>query len=411
MTRQEMRAAADRFARAGIDSVRPKHSIAAALEDDAGFWHRCVERGFVLFAFGKASAEMARAVIDHLGPPVDGIVVTHRSSVDPIPGCTTFTASHPVPDHRSLAAGAAITSLAARTRTDVPAVVLISGGASALIECPRPGVHLEDLQLVNEQLLRSGLPIGPMNVIRQALSTFKGGGLATMLGGRPTHTLVISDVVGNDLSTIASGPMSPPRWRQGDPWDACPNALRAAVAPRVRDVLQSARPLFGPEPPIAVVADAQRAAEAALAAAIADGFASQILTARLEGDAAIQARSMLTGAGRGVSISAGETTVVVEGDGSGGRNQHAAVTWATEVDDPAASFVGIAIGTDGRDGPTDAAGGLVDGGTAARVRAAGGDPDQLLANDDSHRALALAGDLIAAEPTGTNVGDLWIIVR
>lgn len=405
----EIRALLTKLALAGIDAARPENFIPEALASrDDQFWDRCRTEGYDALAIGKAAASMVVALAAELGDPRSGAVATHSQKLDLPAGLDIVIGGHPVPDEGSLAAGLAVASFVSGRDPHRPLVVLVSGGGSAICEIPRSGVTLDDLVRLNQSLLRSGIPIEECNVVRQALSEFKGGGLAGMLVGHDHRALVVSDVVGNPLESIGSGPLSRPTWRRGDPWDVVVNAGITDLGPNLEGILREVNPGTAESVHVAIVADATKVANAVLGLANQHGLAATIVTTQLTGEAAQRGRECVEQPLEGLSIYTGETTVVVSGSGRGGRNQHAALAAALAMKGGAAASHALMIGTDGRDGPTDAAGGLVDHQTVDRIENTVGGADVLLADDDSHTALEAAGDLIRTGPTGTNVGDLWL---
>jgi hydroxypyruvate reductase len=290
---------------------------------------------------------------------------------------------------------------------------LISGGGSALLPAPVEGVSLADKAETSRLLLGAGVDISQLNLVRQALSRLKGGGLLRAAHPAPVTGYILSDVIGDDLRVIASGlTVAPVGSRdqarallQGlDLWPKLPASVRAALEregntgplPAARNIL---------------IGSNRKSLEAMQAAAGADAV---IISDRLEGDVADAAARIIAAAqsagDRACLIFGGETTVRLQGTGLGGRNQELALRVAMAMPDLGRPWVFLSGGTDGRDGPTDAAGGVVDAGTVARIRAVGGDPAALLANNDSHRALFLAGDLLVSGATGTNVADVQVLL-
>jgi hydroxypyruvate reductase len=292
------------------------------------------------------------------------------------------------------------------------ALCLLSGGGSALAEVPAGPLTLGDVQETTELLLRSGAPITDVNTVRQQLSTLKGGRLGEAVQG-PLVTLVVSDVIGSPLPVIASGPTVPAEATAADAREVLRRyGLASSVPPPVWEHLSAA-----PSPPardvpfhrrVEVVADGPAAAEGAATAAERLGLTVHQGPVDIVGEADAAAVNAIEAALPGLTVLAGETTVTVRGAGRGGRNQQAALAAAVLLDGrPGVRFA--AMGTDGIDGPTTAAGGMVDGTSAGRMRQAGIDPAAALADNDAHRALAAADDLLACGPTGTNVGDVWLV--
>ena len=349
-------------------------------------------------AIGKASRPMARAALDVLGTSIaHGVLVT--TDGEPMDPFEVHVGSHPLPDVASEAAGWAALRLAERTDHD-HLLVLISGGGSAMAEVPKRPLEIGALADLTDRLLRAGTPIGEMNIVRRHLSNLKNGGLS----GRskvPVTTLVISDVIDGPASTVASGPTL------RDASDAL-RALSIIETRLGRPVSQGVHTALATPVPhrrnetVIVVAD-RHTAYAELSHRLAQTDLEPSHPVKLEGDAADMARQMV--ATPGLTIGTGETTVVVTGDGRGGRNQHGALAAAIAIRGTPVVFG--ALGTDGVDGPTDAAGAVVDGGTAQRIEDAGFDPDRALENCDSHPALDAAYALVRTGPTGTNVADVW----
>jgi hydroxypyruvate reductase len=359
-----------------------------------------------MIAVGKAAVQMARAALDAF-PGVPTRVVTNYENAFDLPGAIVMAAGHPVPDENgAIAARAVLADLAA---VQGPVLALISGGGSALLPAPVEGVSLADKATLNAILLGAGLDITQMNLVRQQVSRIKGGGLLAAAAPHPLTALILSDVVGDNLSTIASGPTAAPLGtpaqavavlQKAGVWDDVPASVRDHLAkgtsapdlPKHRNILVGSNAL----------------SVAAMAALRPD---AKVLDP-VEGDVADAARVICDAAEQGVTIWGGETTVQLKGTGRGGRNQELAVRIALEAKVRGwTDWCCLQGGSDGRDGPTDAAGGLVDQGTLGRIAAAGVDLDALLANNDSYAALELAGDLLITEATGTNVADLGVLIR
>ncbi|WP_299813288.1 DUF4147 domain-containing protein [uncultured Jannaschia sp.] len=361
----------------------------------------------VIVALGKASLAMARAALLRF-PGTPCLVVTNAENGGDLPGARVLVGEHPVPGTGSAAAGEAALAAVAELGAEDRALALISGGASALAVAPVEGVTLADKADVSRLLLASGLDIKAMNLVRQNLSRLKGGGLARAAAPATIETLILSDVVGDDLSVIASGPTVPPAGgptaarallRAEGLWDDMPESCRTALS----------RPGPGatPEGPVRLVGSNRLSAEAMLAAAPGAALEDRALTGDVEAAAARIAETARRGVG--TTLWGGETTVRLRGAGRGGRNQELALRVALALRDLDRPWVFLSGGTDGRDGPTDAAGGLVDEGTLARIAAAGLDLEAVLAENDSYTALKAAGDLLMTGGTGTNVADLQIL--
>lgn len=416
MTRS-LRNAARACLDAALVAVDPERLVRAQLDLRA-------HRGpVVVVAAGKAAAGMMRGA--GVGT---GIAIVPHGATAAIDGVDVRTAGHPLPDVASEAATRAVLERLAGVTADTLVVVLLSGGASALLAAPAPGITLDDKRLVTQRLLASGADIAAMNVVRRHCSRVKGGGLARAAAGAAAMwTLLLSDVVGDDPSVIASGPTvaDPTTFADADAvlrrWLApadVPSAVRAHVdagmAGRVAETLKPGDPLLD-RGVVRVLAGNRTAVDAAADAARAQGFAVDVVAAPLTGDAAAAGRDVvarLAAAPRDRPVAVilgGETTVRVVPGGVGGRSQQLALSAALAL--AGQPGVVLAAGTDGVDGPTDAAGACVDGETVARSRRHGVDPAAALAGTDSHPCLDAAGDLLRTGPTGTNVADLVVALR
>jgi len=386
-------------------------------------------RRVVVLSVGKAAAAMARAAEEVLGDRVhSGLVVTRRgyeASYMSRGKLDIIVAGHPVPDAGSLEAARRVNDVLAGLEVGNLLLVLLSGGASALLVDPPRDIALEDLSLLNSDLLRSGASIGEMNTVRKHLDVLKGGGLARLAAPAHIAALLLSDVVGDDPSTIGSGPTAPDPTTLDDVAAvlqrygiALPERIAhwLAVAP---ETLKPGDAVFARVTNI-VVGSGRLSAEAAAAKARELGYTPLILSTLITGPArdgaglhaAIIREALESGhplPAPCAIISGGEATVVVRSAGAGGPNQEFALALAVELAG-VAGWAALAVDTDGADGPTDAAGGLVDGETAAVIRAAGVDPVAALDANDAYRALRVAGALLVTGPTGTNVNDLRVVL-
>ncbi len=382
---------------------------------------------------GKASAPMAAAVEEALGGrlPVEGSVTVRYGHSAPTREVRIREASHPVPDAAGVEATRAIVEVLEDADKDDLVICVISGGGSALLTLPADDITLEDLRQTTDALLRSGASINEINVARKHLDTVKGGGLARLAAPARMIALVLSDVVGNPLDAIASGPTVPDTstWAEAaavldrfELWDRVPAAvaerLRAGLGGRLPETPKPGDPLF--ERTQTVVVGSNLVACAAAAAAAAQlGLHSLVLTTFVEGEAREVGR-VLAGVLREVDASAhplarpccivagGETTVTVRGQGLGGRNQELCLSAAYGLRG-LNDVLFASIGTDGNDGPTDAAGAFVDGTTLDRAAALSLEPARYLANNDSYTFFDRLGDLIRTGPTNTNVNDLYLL--
>ncbi|WP_238365031.1 glycerate kinase type-2 family protein [Mesobacterium pallidum] len=404
------RALLERLYAAAVEAADPDRAVKSAMRD-----HPVPETAGALtvIAFGKAAPAMMRAALACLPTPRAALVVTHHENSTTLPGVETIRAGHPVPDEHGLRAGQRIMELLAETGPGDRVVVLVSGGGSALVPAPAGGLSLADKQAVNRALLEAGLDITAMNLVRQQLSELKGGGLLRHAAPASVHAYILSDVIGDDLRAIASGPTASPLGTRAeakallevaDAWDKLPA--------RVRDLLSA--PDETVEMPEAdnILVGSNRQSLAAMVEAAPEGIETRIVSDHLVGDVAEACAEIVAAAKTAplpcLLIFGGETTVRIAGTGTGGRNQELALRIAFE--DLPGTWTFLSGGTDGRDGPTDAAGGIVDAGTLQRIRDAGQDPQALLANNDSHAALEAAGDLLRVPATGTNVADVQALL-
>jgi len=425
---------------AGVAAVDPGRAVRSHLslegETLAAGEHRiplAPEGRIFVVGAGKAGAPMAAAVEEVLGDRIhSGVVVVKYGHLAPVRTVTLLEAGHPVPDEAGVRAADKIRDLLDEATSGDLVIALISGGGSALLPYPVPPVTLSDKQAVTNLLLESGADIGEINCIRKHLSLLKGGGLAKKAYPARLLTLILSDVVNDPLDVIASGPAV------GDPTtyaDAMAIISRYGLADKVpQTVLDRLRDgALGkhPETPkpgdpelkevinllvgtntIALQASQDRAREM--------GYSTTILSSSITGetrdaaaDHAALARAIAQ-TGQPVAppacvLSGGETTVTIRGPGKGGRNQEFALAAAMGIEGLPDTLI-LSGGTDGTDGPTDAAGAVADGTTADRAREAGLDPVRYLDSNDSYRFFEKLGDLLMTGPTLTNVMDLRVIL-
>ena len=397
---------------ASVASAQPERCVPPHLPEPDG-------RRLVVVGAGKAVAGMARAVEEHWDGPLSGVVVTRYGYGVPCERIEVLEASHPVPDAAGAAAAQRILATLSALGEQDRALVLISGGASALLSMPAPGLTLEDKQTVNQALLRSGANITEMNCVRKHLSAIKGGRLAAAAYPAPLLTLAISDVPGDDLSVIGSGPTVADATTYADA-RAILERYGIEPPPAVARHLREAReetPKPG-DPRLAhcetvLVATPAMALEAAAAAARRQGLSVVMLGDAVEGEAravaAEQARLARRSGPGTVLLSGGEVTVTVTGNGRGGPNTEFALALALELDG-APGVWAIACDTDGIDGTEDNAGALVRPDTLARAAAARLDAAASLADNDGYAFFAALGDLVITGPTLTNVNDFRAIL-
>jgi glycerate 2-kinase len=432
--------------RAALDAADPARAVRRALAFRDGtviVGGRPLEaiRRIRCAAFGKAAPAMAGAAEEILPQevfPGPGIAVTTYGSARPLRRFRAIEAGHPLPDARGVEGARAVAACLAGAREDELALVLVSGGGSALLPAPAGGISLEDKIAATRLLMAAGADIRELNTVRKHISALKGGGLARIAAPAVVRALVLSDVLGDDQSVIASGPLSPDPSTFADAVDVLRRrGLLDRVSPPVRRRLEAGLRGEVPETPkpgdpvfekvtCEIVGSNRRSVEAGRERAMALGLRARSIEEPIAGEAreaAARIAAEVEALARGIRggspapvclVGGGETTVTVRGGGRGGRNGELALTFAIEMErrvrDGDACWVFLAAGTDGIDGPTDSAGGLVDPGTIGRMRAAGIDPREALEDNDSHTALDAAGDLLRTGPTGTNVADIAIFI-
>jgi len=454
MLKLDLRAVATELERSALAAVEPAAAVHRHVRRegdvlsvaDRDYDLRDYERVFVVGG-GKAAVPMTTAITDILGERLsEGVIVTkyghaatplipptggradtqHPVSGIQHPASSTqiLEAGHPVPDENSVRGAQAIAACAARATEHDLGLCLISGGGSALLTLPVPGLTLSDLQALTGALLRSGATINELNTVRKHCSRIKGGNLARLVAPATLVTLVLSDVVGDPLDVIASGPTVPDPTtvadaqavleRYGNPWGfPKPQGFYLQETPKPGD------PAFERVQHV-VVGSNRLAALAAVDKARQLGFNALLLSTYVEGEAREVARvaaALAKGAhthGDPLSPPAclvwgGETTVTIRGKGKGGRNQELALAAALALEGWPGVLV-MALATDGTDGPTDGAGAVVTGETVTRARTLGLDPQAALEANDSYPFFDALGDLIRTGPTGTNVNDLLFIL-
>jgi len=383
--------------------------------------------------FGKASARMARAVEQLLGDRIHGgLVVTKHGHGVPLRKVEVLEASHPLPGPEGEAAARRVADLLREAGEGDLVVCLVSGGGSALLPLPAEGLTLQDKVAVTHLLLRSGATISEVNAVRKHLSAVKGGWLARLAYPARVVGLVVSDVLGDPLDAIASGPLSPDPTTYEDALrvlerygllDQVPHAVRERLergaSGQVPETPKPGDPVFE-KVSLHVVAGVADAVEGARAAAERLGYRALVLTTWLEGEAREVGRVVAALAREEVVrdrpvpkpaclLMGGETTVTVRGPGRGGRNQELVLASTLGLEGLSGVLV-ASLATDGTDGPTDAAGAFADGTTLARAKAQGMDPEQFLARNDAYPFFEALQDLVRTGPTGTNVNDLVLVL-
>jgi hydroxypyruvate reductase len=438
--RSRLRRAAADILSAGLQAAEPEGLVRAHLRA-RGAAVRVGGRDYtlqggrlVVIAAGKAASRMARAAEQALGGRVAEALAVDASATVPLARTRLRLAGHPVPDERGVRAASELEALARSLGPRDVLVVLLSGGASALLPAPVPGVSLEDKATLTRLLLHAGAPIGEINTVRKHLSRLKGGGLARAASRARVACLVLSDVVGDDRSTIASGPTVPDPTTYADALEVLRRRGLLDVAPApIRRHLEAGVRGERPETPkpddalfrrvaTHIVGSNRLTVEAAARRARRLGLRSVVLTTRLEGEAREAARVLVAvlrecvEEGRPASppvclLAGGETTVTVRGTGEGGRNQELAMAAASPLAAFPAPAVVASLATDGVDGIGGAAGGVADDQSLARSARLGLAPvSSFLEANDSRGFLGPLGDLIVTGPTGTNVVDLTLLL-
>jgi hydroxypyruvate reductase len=393
-----------------------------------------IERVWVVGG-GKAATAMVAALYGILGKRLaGGLAITKYGHVDPsldVGPVEVVEAGHPLPDDAGVGGARRMAELLAGTEERDLVLAVISGGGSALMTLPAEGLTLDDLQNTTDLLLRCGATIVELNMVRKHLSGLKGGGLARLAAPAPVASLVLSDVVGDPLDVIASGPLSPDTSTFGDAWAvverydlvlrlplAVRERLQAGLEGQLDDTPKPGNPLFERVQNV-IVGSNRQAAQAAAEEARARGLNALLLTTFVEGEAREVAQVAAALAKELVSydrpvprpaclVWGGETIVRVRGQGKGGRNQELALAAARAMEG-LPGVVLVALGTDGTDGPTDAAGAVATGETVARARSLGLEPEIYLNQNNSYVFFDSLTDLIRTGPTGTNVNDLLIL--
>jgi hydroxypyruvate reductase/glycerate 2-kinase len=388
----------------------------------------------MLAGFGKAAVPMAGAVVDSMGSALEkGIIVTkydHTGGTVFKENISVYEAGHPVPDEQGVQAAREVLNFLRGVDETTLVVFLISGGGSALLACPAEGITLKEKQAVTGLLLNAGANINELNAVRKHISAVKGGRLAEAASPAATVSLILSDVIGDPLDVIASGPTSPDP-STFDQAIAVINKYKlmekmpARVIERlvkgsgglIAETLKHGSPHLRSIKNI-IVGSNSLAVNAAKLAAEAAGYRTEVLSTTLSGEASIVAKDLARTAvekkrslhyGEKVClIAGGETTVTVKGDGKGGRNTEMALAFGIEIREEF-GITFLSAGTDGQDGPTDAAGAIADGRMVSHARRLGLDPEDYLRRNDSYNFFAKNGGLVMTGPTGTNVMDIQII--
>jgi len=426
--------------RAAVRAVDPARAVRKQVKRE-GERLRVAKRTYDLSTFqgiyvvgaGKASAAMAQAVEEILGGRITAGIINVKTGHDrPLERIRVVEAGHPVPDEAGRRGAEEIVDLLGRAGEKDLVLFLLSGGGSALLPYPLPGLSLEDKKKMTTVLLEAGAAIGEINALRKHVSAVKGGRLARAAAPAAQVSLILSDVVGDPLDSIASGPTVPDRTTFADclnileKYDikkkmpqAVVDLLEKGTRGEVEETPKAGDPAFGRAQHLIVGSNLQAVLAAEKKARIL-GYNTLILSTFIEGETrevakvhAAVAREVLS-TGHPVRppaciLSGGETTVTIRGKGKGGRNQEFALAAAIKIDGLEGVVV-LSCGTDGTDGPTDAAGAVVDGATVHRARSLGLDPEAFLRNNDSYAFFKELGDLVVTGPTFTNVMDVRLVM-
>ncbi|MDD4022218.1 MAG: glycerate kinase [Synergistaceae bacterium] len=404
-----------------IEAVLPENAVKEALRDER-FLKRLDGGGrVVLAAIGKAAWRMAKAAADTLGSRLDGgvVVTKYGHSMGEIQGLEIHEAGHPFPDENTLAGTAkALEKVKGLSEKDT-VLFLVSGGGSALFEKPKDGVSLDDLISVTDQLLACGADIVEINMIRKRLSAVKGGRFAQFVAPSQVFAIVLSDVLGDRLDSIASGPAHPDSSTVREAMRIV-DKYSLSMRPGLLDALKEETPKKLDNVTTVIAGSVTALCSAAEKAVRELGYVPLLVTTTLSCEAR-DAGAFLASMAREIRSSGnplkppcavllgGETVVHLKGKGMGGRNQELALAAAAGIRGLADTAV-ISVGSDGTDGPTDAAGGLVDGETVSAISGLGLDLEKILADNDSYHGLDACGCLVRTGPTGTNVNDLTILL-
>ncbi len=414
----DMREDALQIINESIKAVLPNEAVDRALKNK--IFHGEV----VVVAIGKAAWNMAEAAKACLGDRIKAgaIVTKYEHSKGPMEGFEIIEAGHPIPDENSVRGAETAIKLVKELNREDHVILLLSGGGSALFEKPMEGITLDNIKEMTDQLLGSGADIVEINTLRKRLSSVKGGRFAQKCGEAQLYSIVLSDVIGDRLDAIASGPAHPDTSTSEQALEIL-EKYKLQVDEHIKEVLKVETPKEITNCETVIAGNVTALCEAAARKAQQLGYQPVILTTTMDCQArevgkmmASIAHEVKKGTNTNYSIQApcaviagGETVVRIIGRGKGGRNQELALSASLGIDG-LEDVVIFSVGSDGTDGPTDAAGGMVDGGTVYRMKAAGVLPEVHLERNDSYHALKASGDLIMTGATGTNVNDISVIL-
>jgi glycerate-2-kinase len=418
----------ERIFRAAVGAAHPRRAVAEAVQRRAGRLEIDGEplpegSPLAVLAVGKAASSMADAFAERAGERIARGLAVGLPGSPPVQGFRMLAGAHPVPDTSSARAGRAALEFAAGVGPDEVLVVLLSGGSSSLLACPAAGLSLEALAETTRLLLSAGAPIDELNCVRKHLSAVSGGRLAAATRAGRVLALVVSDVPGDRLDVIGSGPLAPDPSRYDDArrvlrgrgvWEVAPPEVRAHLDAGAAGSVPETPADADPRVRHVVIASNRTALAGAGDAARTEGLVPLLLSDQLAGEARVAGRRLgqlarsLRPERALCLLAGGETTVRVTGRGRGGRSQELALSAALALAG-AEGVCLLAAGTDGCDGPTDAAGAFADGGSVARAATRGVEGAARLEDNDAYRFFAAIDGLLRTGPTGTNVMDLVLI--
>ncbi len=423
MTRARLRSFARRILRAGLSAVDPGRLVGAHLRRDGDSLRiagtAVKPRRLFMVAVGKAAVPMARAAASIFEDQLTSAIVIAPAKTPRMNRTLGFTAGHPIPDAAGARAARHVIEMLERAGRGDVVLFLLSGGASALMPAPVQGVSLRDKQRLTAILLRRGANIGEINAVRKRLSRLKGGGFARLAAPARVFTLAISDVPGDHAGTIGSGPTVEDATARAAALRAARKYLGGAdLPPGVYRALRrrASPPPLGTRARTRVIGSGRTFARAAAREAAALGMRTRVRPDALRGEARVCGPGLvarfeaLRGKGLACLIATGETVVNVRGRGRGGRNQELALSSIEALSRCSRPTVLAAFATDGKDGNSEASGGMVDDATAARARSRGVSIRAALERNHSSEALERLGGLIVSGPTGTNVADVTVVV-
>ncbi len=411
-----------------LKAVDPYESVLRYKEKILSEYQKGGYRRLYIAGFGKGAYYMGKAIEEGFGDLIEkGIVITKygHSEKDALKKIDVFEAGHPVPDENGLNATKKIIDLLNDADEKTLVVCLISGGGSALYISPLDDISLKEKQETTKLLLKSGATINELNAVRKHLSKVKGGRTAEIAYPAKVISLILSDVIGDNLDVIASGPTAPDETTYDDALSVIEKyGLTESISQKVLDLFRKGRNGVIPDTPKKdsimfekveniIIGSNKKALEAASKKALEAGLQTEIESSEITGEARTVGKWLAKKAkavkGSRCLISGGETTVTVKGGGIGGRNMELALAFAI-ASEGTDGITLLSAGTDGTDGPTDAAGAIVDGQTTLKAKGQGLDPEDFLMNNDSYSFFKKTRDLFITGPTGTNVMDIQIVI-